>query len=829
MARPLTPSSVSRRSFLEGTAALGVASIFGSSILATGAKAQTAAANANVLSASHWGLFRAKVEGGIFKEIKPFEGDKRPSKILPGVLDAVYSPTRIKYPMVRAGYLKDGPKSDRSKRGADEYVRVTWEKALDLIADEMKRVATEYGPSSIFVGSYGWHSPGKLHNSVTCLQRMASFLGECTMHTGTYSSGATRIILPHVTGRMEHLQPQTSWPVLIANTEIAVMWGADLLVTNDICDNLTTHECYEWFEAFKKKGTKVICIDPVRTASAKYFNAEWIAPRPNTDVALMLGIAHTLMAEKLHDAKFLETYTTGFDQFAAYLKGEKDQTPKTAEWAAKIAGLDAALIKRLAHDFAKNRTMLMGGLSLQRGHHGEQTHWMMITLASMLGQIGLPGGGFGMSYHVDDGGVPATNGPALPGLSSKPATPGQPLAVEKTKAGQTPPSKAIPCARIVDMLENPGKTIDFNGQKVVYPDVRLVYWAGGNPFMHHQDRNRMLKAYQKIETFIVNECQWTASARHADIVLPATTTCERDDIVDHGYYTNSGIIPMKKIVEPLYEARDDYEIFRELSKRLGREKEYTEGKSQMDWIKSFYDQAAKQAAAKKLPMPSFDEFWNKNEPVFFPITQEGRDFIANKEFRDDPLLSALPTPSGKIEIFSKNIDKMGYDDCKGHPTWMEPAEWLGGKTVDKYPLHVISSHSSMRLHSQLCGTVLRKQYAVAEREPCLINPKDAAARGIKAGDVVRVFNGRGQMLAGAVLTDDIREGVVRVCEGGWYDPAEPGKAGTLCKYGDVNVLTLDIGTSKLAQSNIAHTVTAQMEKYTGPAHAVTVFTTPKNG
>ena len=191
MAGPKTSNSVSRRLFLEGTAAFGLASLLGPSLLTKSAEAQVAS-DATVFSASHWGLFRGKVEGGIFKTITPYEGDKRPSKILPGVLDVVNSPTRIKYPMVRAGYLKDGPKSDRSKRGADEYVRVSWEQAFDLIAKEMKRVAEDHGPSSLFVGSYGWQSPGKLHSAVTCLRRMAGLLGTCTIHTGTYSSGATR-------------------------------------------------------------------------------------------------------------------------------------------------------------------------------------------------------------------------------------------------------------------------------------------------------------------------------------------------------------------------------------------------------------------------------------------------------------------------------------------------------------------------------------------------------------------------------------------------------------------------------------------------------------
>jgi len=167
-----------------------------------------------------------------------------------------------------------------------------------------------------------------------------------------------------------------------------VFWGADPMLTNQISWTVGDHGGYEGMKALKAKGTKVICIDPVKTDTCDYFGAEWIAPRPQTDVAMMLGIAHTLVVEKLHDEKFLKEYTTGFDKFLPYLMGETDKTPKSAEWAAEICEIPADKIKDLARLFAKNRTMLAGGFSLQRQHYGEQRHWMLVTLASMLGQIG---------------------------------------------------------------------------------------------------------------------------------------------------------------------------------------------------------------------------------------------------------------------------------------------------------------------------------------------------------------------------------------------------------------------------------------------------------
>ena len=197
------------------------------------------------------------------------------------------------------------------------------------------------------------------------------------------------------------------------------------------------------------------------------------------------------------------------------------------------------------------------------------------------------------------------------------------------------------------------------------------------------------------------------------------------------------------------------------------------------------------------------------------------------KFREDPLLNPLGTPSGRIEIFSRNIEKMGYDDCPPHPTWMEPIERLDGPNA-KFPLHIASAHPKGRLHSQLCGTVMRETYAVGGREPCVINTEDAKQRGIKDGDVVRVFNDRGQILAGAKVTDAIRPGVIRVSEGGWYDPVDASKPGSLDRYGDVNVLTVDMGTSKLAQGNTGATAIGDVEKYSGEAPKPMVFTAPKD-
>lgn len=186
----------------------------------------------------------------------------------------------------------------------------------------------------------------------------------------------------------------------------------------------------------------------------------------------------------------------------------------------------------------------------------------------------------------------------------------------------------------------------------------------------------------------------------------------------------------------------------------------------------------------------------------------------------------LGTPSGKIEIYSNTIAEFKYDDCPPHPTWLEPTEWLGGAQAKKYPLHIVSPHPQYRLHSQLDNTALREVHEIGGREPIWINSVDAKARGIVEGDVVRVFNDRGSVLVGAFMTSRIRSGVVMLQEGAWYDPDKPGQPDAMCKHGLINVLTLDKGTSKLAQGNIANTALVQIEKYSQPLPTITAFEAP---
>lgn len=379
----------------------------------------------------------------------------------------------------------------------------------------------------------------------------------------------------------------------------------------------------------------------------------------------------------------------------------------------------------------------------------------------------------------------------------------------------------IPVARFVDMLLNPSTAYDFNGERLTYPDIRLVYWCGGNPFHKTQDLNRLLQAWQKPETIIIHEHWWTPAARRADIVLPCPTTVERDDI---GVSKHDGyLFAMHRAIDPVGASRTEYGIYSALAERLGFGAQFTEGRSERDWLQQMYASACEQAAAKGVEMPNFDAFWEAGHHAF-PLPDEPP--VLYEKFRNDPAANALPTPSGRIEIFSETIDGFGYDDCPGHPTWLEPAEWLGSEKARTYPLHLLSNQPTARLHSQLdCGAVSQAA-KVADREGIWLNPEDAAARGIRDGDVVRVYNDRGACLAGAIVTDAIRPSVVSLSTGAWFDPVDPAMIGSLDKHGNPNMLTLDKGTSKLAQSPAAQTALVEVERFEEKAPNITAFNRP---
>jgi biotin/methionine sulfoxide reductase len=756
---------------------------------------------------SHWGAFSAEVgpDGAVTVTAHP--EDPAPSPLLGNVAGALRHATRVARPAVRRGWLEGGPgPSDR--RGRDPFVEVGWDQALDLLAAELARVRAAHGNEAIFGGSYGWASAGRFHHAQSQLHRFLGLFGGYTASRNTYSIGTSEVLLPHLVGSAGLvLRSASSWPTIVDNTELIVAFGGipekNVFVTPG---GTTRHGTPGHLAALAERGTGIVLISPLRSDVPDVLDAEWLPVVPATDVALMLGLAHTLAAEGLHDRGFLDRYCEGYGTFERYLLGEADGVPKDAAWAGPVCGIEPGAIRRLARRMAAARTLITVTWSLQRAQHGEQPVWAALALAAMLGQIGLPGGGFGHGYGSmgDVGGhAPIVRLPTL-------------------RQGRNPVAAFIPVARIADMLLNPGARYDYDGQRLRYPDVRLVYWAGGNPFHHHQDLGRLAAAFGRPDTIVVHEPHWTATARHADIVLPVTTSLEREDVGSGRRDTH--LIAMHRAVPPVGQARDDHAILAALADRLGIGPAFTEGRSARQWLEHLYGEWRDGMRAQGHDVPGFAEFWKAGE---YRLPGGPTHFTLLESFRADPSTSPLRTPSGRIEITSATIAGFGYPDCPGHPVWLEPEEWLGSPRARRFTLHLIANQPATRLHSQLDMGATSQQGKVSGREALQMHPADAADRGIAAGDVVRVFNDRGACLAGAVLTTDLRRSVVRLPTGAWFDPVPDAGPVPLCAHGNPNVLTADRPSSRLAQGCAGQHALVEVERWADEPPGVTVGGPPE--
>ena len=759
------------------------------------------------LTSAHWGTYRARVSNGRVQQLLAFEQDADPSPIGPGIIDVQHGPTRIDAPMIRKSWLNGGHGCRSDLRGVDPFVEVTWETANKIVVEELERVRSLHGNSSIFGGSYGWASAGRFHHAQSQLHKFLNCIGGYTSSKFTYSFAAAEAMIPHILGSYRaYLDTCTSWDSIQKHTELFVCFGGVPLKNGQICQGGTGHHFQrENLIAAGKAEIDFVNISPIKSDLLDQVDGEWMSARPNTDVAILLGIAYILQSEGLTDHSFLNNYTQGFAEFRSYLMGENDGIPKTVEWAAEISEIPAAKIRELAIRMSKKRTMISVSWSLTRQDHGEQAFWAAITVAAMLGQIGLPGGGFGFGYSaVNHIGGKITRLP----LSSFPQ-------------GKNLVKDFIPVARISDMLLNPGKTFDFDGKVYEYPDIRLMYWAGGNPFHHHQDLNRMMQAWKKPETIIVHEWCWNSLAKRADIVLPCTTPLERQDIAMTP--RDPYFVSMSKLTEPYGKSKNDYHIFGELARLMNCEVDFTENLSELEWQRKIYEETRVNTANFGVTIPDYEQFlkdgWFKVDPPIEPI-------IMMQDFRSDPVTNPLSTPSGKIEIYSQTVASFGYDDCPGHPVWIEPYEWLGNENK-RFPLHLISNQPKNKLHSQIDHGSHSRASKICDREPVHIHPKDAAQRHLNAGDIIRIFNDRGSCLGGVILDTAMRRGVIQMSTGAWYDPLDPAEPNSLCKHGNANVLTRDKGTSKLGQGPSAHSCLVQVELFTGTLPPVTAHEPPQ--
>jgi biotin/methionine sulfoxide reductase len=746
------------------------------------------------------------VRGDEVVALHPVADDPDPSPIGEGMPRAQNHAGRILRPAVRRGWLEG---NGGAARGEDAFVEVGWDEALGLAARELARVKGEHGNASIYGGSYGWGSAGRFHHPQGLLHRFLNFHGGYTASVNSYSCAAMEVILPHVIGGPSDAiySAAPHWDEIAEHTELIVAFGGLAMKNTQInSGGLARHVARGAQNAAREAGVDFVNVSPVRGDIDDHQSARWIAPRPNTDVALMMGLAHCMIAAGTLDRQFLRECCAGWDELEAYLTGASDGVRRDAAWAGAICDVAPSVIEALAAEMTARRTLLTVSWSLQRADHGEQPFWMGVALACMTGSMGRPGGGFGTGY----------------GALHSVGVQGDRHRITSLAQGQNRVTVRMPVARISDVLLEPGRVIDYNGRRLTIPDVRLVYWCGGNPFHHHQDLNRLVRAWRRPETVIVHESWWNPIARFADIVFPAATALERNDLA--AGWSDSWLSAMHQAVVPPAEVCTDFETFCALAERLGFLDEFSEGRDGDEWVRHFYETTRSDLQGKGVELPGYEEFWEAGR-IELPTPERHRalDFAA---LRADPAGSPVPTPSGRIEIASATIAGFGYDDCPGHPAWLEPAEWLGCELANRFPLHLISNQPKTRLHSQYDNGGYSQDSKVHGREPIRLHPDDARARGIDEGDVVRVYNDRGSCLAGAVLDANLRRSVVQLSTGAWWDPVSPGDPDSLDRHGNPNVLTLDKGTSRLAQGPIAQTALVEIERFDGPLPAVEAFAPP---
>jgi anaerobic dimethyl sulfoxide reductase subunit A len=686
-----------------------------------------------------------------------------------------YHPDRLKYPMKRIG-----------KRGEGKFKRISWDEALDTMAHEIIRVKERYGNGAFYV-PYGTGSYNQTNGRQTA-ERLFNTIGGSLGFYNSYSWAAISKATPYVFGTNVTGNQRQDW----VNARYIIMWSWNPCEMRDGTNS-------EYFlKKAKENGAKIICIDPRMSLSAVSLADEWIAIRPGTDVALMSAMAYVMIEENLYDKEFVDKYCIGFDEsqmpegaenaesYKDYILGIKDGIPKTAEWAENITTIPRETITRIAREYALTKpAMLYQGYGMQRRAYGETAVIGGCVLAALTGNIGIKGGcASGIALQANDGGPLWTIFP----VGDNPV---------KAKIPTFLWSEAV--LRGCEMTEKEG----LRGAEKLESNIKLIYAVATNALINqHANVNRNAKILADeslVEFLVVHEQFLTPTARFADILLPVCTQFEMWGLED-GWKYGDEVILMPKIVEPPFETKSDYEICSLVAKRLGVKEKYTEGKDEKGWI----EWAIEQYRKRRFPeVPNLEEFERSNLGVYsVPVNKPA---IAFEDFRGDPANHPLKTPSGKIELFSKELYDMNDPEyIPPVPKYIQEWESPFGKESEKYPLQAIGHHYMSRVHSTHDNNDWTNE---AFPQRLFLNPIDALDRKIKDGDLVKIFNDRGMIIIPCRITKRILPGVVDLPQGAWWTPDKNG----IDRRGCINVLTSEKWTP-LAFGNAQHTIMVQVEK-----------------
>jgi anaerobic dimethyl sulfoxide reductase subunit A len=718
-----------------------------------------------------------------------------------------YHPDRLTRPLRRVG-----------RRGEGRFEPISWEEALELLAGEIRRVRETYGNGALFV-PYGTGSYNQTNGSQTA-RRLLNLYGGCLGIWNSYSWAAINVATPTVYGTVQTGNQRQDW----LNARTILMWGWNPAEMRDGTNS-------EWFiKEARRGGARVVCIDPRLSMSAAALADEWVPIRPGTDAAMMSAMAHVIVTEELHDADFVRTHVQGFDRagmpaghedtegWTDYLLGTRDGQPKTPEWAEPITGVPRETIVRLAREYATvTPGVLYQGYGMQRRSYGEQVVRAGAALAAITGNVGVPGGwASGLALPAPDGGpfwnvFPVGNNPhgaAIPVfLWTEAVLRGRELGAAdgvlfEDTGGEGSESSADAVASQVrarrEADDQPGRRLE--------SDIKLIWAVASNALVNqHANINRtarILEDESRVEFIAVQDNFLTPTARFADLVLPACTQFETWGLED-GWKYGDEVILMPPVVEPPGECRSDYAICAGVAERLGIGEAYTEGRDERGWVEWALD---RYRGSRFPDLPSLDELAERNEGVYSrPVTEPA---IAFADFRADPETHPLPTPSGKIEIFSTALHQLADPRVPAVPKYIEEWESPFGDEAERYPLQALGHHTMARVHSTHDNNDWLRE---AFPQRVFINELDARARSIEDGDEVRVWNDRGAMVLPCRVTPRIMPGVVDIPQGAWWTPDEDG----VDRRGSINVLTSERWTP-LAKGTAQHTIMVQVERsYSG--------------
>jgi len=679
-------------------------------------------------------LMWAHVKDGVIVRIESEPGDEPPARACARGLASrkrVYAPDRIKYTMKRVG-----------ERGEGKFERISWDEALDKIAAEMKRIKAQYGPGAFVNLQYAGEPLGSFQG--IAVGRLMNMFGGNVQHWGGASlEGKYWAALATFGDRWAALGSGDA-----RSARLLILWGRNPAITRG--GNNPEGDSNPFFlSQAKEAGTRIVCIDPRYTETVALYADQWVPIIPGTDTAMLIAMAYVIINENLQDQKFLDEYTVGFDKFKEYVLGKEDGIPKTPAWAEVITSVPAATITGLAREYATTKTaMLIDGWGPGRTAYGEQYFRAAYTLKAMTSNISpsemtvraRPFRGAG--YLFSKGKNPFDFDPQAPadvGQSLDPALKNRRRVVQ---------------GNLYDAM--------MRGKDGGYPsDIKMAWVNGGNTLNQFANTNKGVKAFKQLDFIVVTEQFMTPTAKFADILLPATTHLERS-----GVYTGGGrLFYSEKAIEPLFEAKSDFQICAALAPRLGIEN-YDGGKTEEELLKDYLT-----SPDMKKWITDYDAFkkrgvweWSASQP------QAGK--------------VVLPTSSGKIEIYSQKVADLKNPEIPPIPKYMETWENRNDPLTKKYPLQLITSHFRLRAHSVFDNVAWLKDL---EPQRVWVNTADARSRGIQDGDLVRVFNDRGVVLIPAYVTERIMPGVVNLCEGAWYNPDKDG----VDRGGCPNVLTKD--------------------------------------